>query len=103
VWAVAWVLVLVMVAGVGLVLGFAAARQHQVEAAADLVALSAAASLQRGLDPCSHAARVANANHVVLHRCRVSYDDVVIAVRAHLLLPFGLHPWISAHARAGPG
>lgn len=102
VWAVGWMLVLVLIGGLGLVLSFAAARQHQVDAAADLVALSAAASLQRGVDPCSSAARVASANHVVLHGCRVTQGDVVIAVRAQVALPFGLHPWISARARAGP-
>jgi secretion/DNA translocation related TadE-like protein len=102
VWAVAWMLVLVLIGGVGLVLGFAAARQHQVDAAADLVALSAAASLQRGADPCSTAARVAAGNHVVLKRCQVTQADVVIAIRARVALPFGLHPWVSAQARAGP-
>ena len=102
VWAVGWMLVLVMVGGVGLVLGFAASRQHQVDAAADLAALSAAASLQRGADPCSAAARVATANHVVLHSCRVAQEDVVIAVRARVMLPFGPHRWVSAQARAGP-
>jgi secretion/DNA translocation related TadE-like protein len=102
VWATAWMLVLVLVGGVGLVLGFAASRQHQVDAAADLVALSAAAGLHRGTDPCSVAARVASANRVTLHHCRVRREDVVVDVRAKVMLPFGVHPWISARARAGP-
>ena len=36
VWATAWMLVFVLVGGVGLVLSVAEARQHQVDAAADL-------------------------------------------------------------------
>jgi secretion/DNA translocation related TadE-like protein len=103
VWAVGWMLVLVLVGGVGLVLGFAAARQHQVDAAADLIALSAASSLQRDADPCATAARVATANRVVLQRCRVIEEDVAVAVRARVEFPFGLHGWVSGRARAGPG
>jgi secretion/DNA translocation related TadE-like protein len=95
-------LVLVLLGGLGLVLGFAVSRQHQVDAAADLVALSAAASLQRGSDACATAARVASANHVVLHQCRVAHEDVAVSVRAQVALPFGVHPWIAARARAGP-
>jgi secretion/DNA translocation related TadE-like protein len=103
VWAVGWMLVLVLVGGVGLVLGFAAARQHQVDAAADLVALSAASSLQRDAHPCVTAARVATANRVVLQRCQVIEEDVVVAVRAPVEFPFDLHGWVSGQARAGPG
>jgi secretion/DNA translocation related TadE-like protein len=101
--AVGWMVVLLMVGGVGLVLGYAASRQHHVDAAADLVALSAAAGLQRGADPCAVAGSVARANRVVLHGCRVARQDVIVSVRAQVRLPFGLHPWISAQARAGPG
>ncbi len=103
VWAVGWMLVLVLIGGIGLVLGFAASRQHQVDAAADLVAVSAAATLQHGADACAAASRVAAANHVALHGCRVTGEDVVIAVRARVAFPFGLHSWVSAQARAGPG
>lgn len=102
VWATAWMLVLVLLGGVGLVLGFAVARQHQVDAAADLAALSAAARLQRDGDACSSAAKVARANGVDLVGCRRNNEDVVIAVRARIALPFGLGGWVSAQARAGP-
>ena len=102
VWATAWMLVFVLVGGVGLVLSVAEARQHQVDAAADLAALSAAARLQRPGEPCQAAADVATANHVVLVGCRVAAGDVVVSVRARVVLPFGLHPWVSSWARAGP-
>ncbi|MEJ7628890.1 MAG: Rv3654c family TadE-like protein [Nocardioidaceae bacterium] len=102
VWATAWILALLLVAEVGLVLGFAQARQHQVDSAADLVSLSAATRLQHGGNPCQSAARAAAANHVALTICRATRGDVVVGVRARLDLPFGLHPWVSASSRAGP-
>lgn len=102
VWATAWLLALLLVGDAGLVLGFAAARQHQVDGAADLVAVSAAARLQRGDSPCASAARVATANHVVLSACRVQDVDVIVTVGARVSLPFGLHRWASASSRAGP-
>lgn len=102
VWAIAWILVLALIAGVGGVLGIAASRQHHVDSAADLAALSAAQILQRGGDACSTAREVAVANQVVLTSCRTERDDVVVVVRERLELPFGWHPWISGHARAGP-
>lgn len=102
VWAAAWVLALLLVGEVGLVLGFAEARQHQVDAAADLASVSAAARMQRGDDPCESAARVAAANGVLLTDCKVQGGDVVVAVRSPVDLPFGLHPWVTASSRAGP-
>jgi len=93
---------LVLIGGVGLVLAFAAARQHQVDAAADLVAVSAATSLQQGGEACSVAARVASANGVGVGMCRIVGGDVIVEVRTRVRLPFGLRPWISARARAGP-
>lgn len=103
IWAASWMLLLSTVAGVGLVLGFAVARQHQVEAAADLTALSAASRLQHGGDACATAGRVARANRVELHSCRVAGSDVLVVVRTRLDLPFGLSPVVSGAARAGPG
>lgn len=102
VWAITWMAVLVVLASIGGLLGVAASRQHHVDAAADLVAISAAARLQRGGDACSMAMDVAIANRVVLARCRVAGRDVVVEVRERLTLPFDLHPWISGQARAGP-
>ncbi len=102
VWAIAWIFALVMLGGIGLALGFAVSRQHQLDAAADLTALSAAARLQDGRDFCAAAAEVARANHVELVDCHRRSQDVVIAVRARIALPFGLGGWVSAQARAGP-
>lgn len=102
VWATAWILVFALVAGVGGVLGVAASRQHHVDGAADLTALSAAQVLQRGGDACSTAREVAVANQVVLSSCRTVRDDVLVVVRERLALPFGWHPWLSGRARAGP-
>jgi secretion/DNA translocation related TadE-like protein len=103
VWAMAWMMVLATFAGIGGLLGMAAARQHQVDAAADLAALSAAARLQHGGDACAAAQHVAVANRADLTRCRVAGGDVVVAVSQRLFLPFGLHVQISGRARAGPG
>lgn len=102
VWAVGWMAVCLTVAWVALVLAAAAARQHQVDGAADLVSLSAAARLQRGGDACAAAASVAGANRVVLDECQVDGTDVRVAVRAPLDLPFGIHRWVRGEARAGP-
>lgn len=102
IWAAAWLMALASIGEVGLVLGFAESRQHQVDAAADLTSLSAASRMQRGGDPCEAALRVAAANEVVLTGCRVHDGDVIVAVRADVDLPFGLHPWVTASSRAGP-
>lgn len=102
VWAVTWMFVCLTVGGVGLVLGYAEARQHQVDGSADLVAIAAASALQRGDDPCRTAFEVAGANNVALSDCRTEGLDVVVKVQARLDLPFGLRPWVHAHARAGP-
>lgn len=102
VWAVAWMFVCLTVGGIGALLAGAEVSQHHVDGAADLAALSAAARLQRGGDPCPTAAAVSAANQVTLVRCRVDGEDVLVTVRARLDLPFGLHPWVSGEARAGP-
>ncbi len=102
VWAVAWMFLCLTVGAIGALVAAAEASQHHVDGAADLAALSAAARLQRGGDPCPAAAAVSAANEVTLVRCRVDGDDVLVVVRARLDLPFGLHPWVSGEARAGP-
>ncbi len=103
VWAIAWIFVCLTVGWVALALGVAVAGQHHVDAAADLTSLSAARTLQHAGAPCRTASVVAAANGVALTGCRVDGDDVVVAVRARLNLPFGLHPWVGGQARAGPG
>lgn len=102
-WAVCWMAVCLTVAWVALVVAAAVAQQHQVDGAADLASVSAAARLQRGGDACSAAARVAAANGVVLSRCLVDGEDVVVAVRELLRLPLGIRRWVEGEARAGPG
>jgi secretion/DNA translocation related TadE-like protein len=99
----AWMGVLASVAGLGGLLGVAVSRQHAVDGAADLVALSAAASAQRGEPGCEVARHVASANGVALAACRLVGADVVVAVREELALPFGLRVQVVGRARAGPG
>jgi hypothetical protein len=50
VWAVGWMLVLGLVAWAALLVSIAVARQHHLDGAADLAALSGAQALQRGQD-----------------------------------------------------
>ncbi len=102
VWAAGWMAVCLTVGLVGLALAAAAASQHRLDGAADLVSLSAAGRLQRGGNACAVAAAVATANRVLLADCRVVGNDVVVTVRALVELPFGIRRWASAQARAGP-
>lgn len=102
VWAIAWMVVCLTIGFVAAVAATAEARQHSLDASADLVSLSAAASLQRGEEPCITAARVAAANSVALVSCSVEGADVLVVVRTHVVLPLGLHPEVSSLARAGP-
>ncbi|MGI8700428.1 MAG: Rv3654c family TadE-like protein [Nocardioidaceae bacterium] len=101
-WAVCWMAVCLTVGWIALVLAAAVARQHSVDGAADLASLSAAARLQSGGDPCAAAARVAAANGVLLSRCHVDGEDVVVTVRELLRMPFGIRRWAEGQARAGP-
>jgi secretion/DNA translocation related TadE-like protein len=102
VWSIFWMFACIMVGGLAAVGALAEARQHAVDASADLVSLSAAAGLQHGHDACEMAATVAAANSVTLARCSIEGSDVVVEVRTRLDLPFGLHPDVYARARAGP-
>lgn len=102
VWAAAWMLALMQVALLGLVVGAAVARQHRLDAAADLASLAAAAALRAGGTPCAAGSRTAGANHARLVRCRVDGRDVVVMVVDRLVLPFGIRLRISSTARAGP-
>jgi secretion/DNA translocation related TadE-like protein len=103
IWSLTWLFVAVTVGFVGMMLAVAVAGQHHVDSSADLVALSAADSLQHGSDPCQTARAVAVANRVELADCRVDAADVVVTVRTRIPLFFGLQPQVVGHARAGPG
>ncbi len=102
VWAVCWVAVCLTVGWVGIGLAAAEARQHHIDGAADLAAVSAAARLQRGGDPCAAAVTVAEVNDVLLADCRTEGEDVVVTVREEVALPFGIRRWVWGEARAGP-
>jgi len=78
------------------------ARQHHVDGAADLVALSAAARVQDGGNGCEAAAQFATSNRVTLLACDLDGDDVVVEVSTMLRLPFGIEGRLESRARAGP-
>lgn len=100
--ALAWILVLAAMAWAGMLIAAAAARQHHVDGAADVVAVSAASRLQRGDDACAVASDFASRNEVVLRLCRVDGDDVVIAVSDRISVGFGIRRDLVGQARAGP-
>jgi len=102
VWAVGWIAVLATVAWAAVLLAVAVAHQHRLDGSADLVALSAAQSLQRGGDACATAAEVAAASHVRLATCTRDEWDVTVHVTERLDLPLGLTVTIDGSARAGP-
>lgn len=103
VWAVGWIVVMLGLGWLGSLVAATAARQHAVDSAADLTALSAAAALQRHRDACATAAAVAEANGVAVTTCRVEGADVIVAVAVPTRLPLGLSTQLRAEARAGPG
>ena len=100
--ALAWILVLATMAWAGMLIAAAAARQHHVDGAADVVAVSAASRLQRGDNACAVALDFASRNDVVLRSCRVDGTDVVIAVTDWVSLGFGIRRDLVGKARAGP-
>jgi len=100
--AAIWMMLLLTVVWIGLLVAAATARQHDLDGAADLVALSAAASRESGRDPCQRASDVARANDVRLTGCEVVDDDVRVTLQTDLELPIGPARTIVAHARAGP-
>lgn len=101
-WAV-WATAVVLVAGcVAMMLAVATARQHRLDGAADLAAISAATSLARGQPACSAAGEVAKGNQVTLTSCTVVGVDVLVAVSDELRLPFGIGGRLVSSARAGP-
>ncbi|MEV0287140.1 MULTISPECIES: Rv3654c family TadE-like protein [unclassified Kribbella] len=77
--------------------------RHQLAAAADLTALSAAHSLTSGTaDPCTTAHRIAATHHVNLTACHVTADTVTIRVTKQLTLPALGTPTLTTQAQAGP-
>ena len=67
--------------GSAMLVAAATARQHHVDGAADLVAVSAASACSAAATPARSPSDFASRNDVVLRSCRVDGDDVVIAVR----------------------
>lgn len=100
--ALSWMLVIASFAWVGMLAAVATARQHRVDGAADLIALSAAARLQGGADACRIAADFARRNDVSMRSCRVDGDDVVVAVADEVGFGFGIRRDLIGQARAGP-
>jgi len=96
---------LLLAAAAALLVGYAATAQR-ANAAADLVALSAAAAQVSGEGACRGAARVAQANGVRLTRCRLAGDILEFAVAIEVELPVpralpGLPDRLRATATAG--
>lgn len=100
--ALAWILVLATVAFVGMVAAAVTARQHRVDGAADLVAVSAASGLREGSDACGVARDFAARNKLILRSCKVDGSDVVIVVADTIDLVFGVRRSLVGRARAGP-
>lgn len=98
-------LLLMVLAGVGVVLAGYLAAQHAAAGAADLSALSGAAAYVRGDDACSAARRVARDNGVALTACVVAGDSFGFVIKAtvvkHLRAPPGLPDTVTARAEAG--
>ena len=101
-WALVWLVLVVWLAQIGMLVAGLVARQHHIDSAADLAALAAAATLQRGGEPCAAAARVAQAHDTELARCDVAGEDVSVQVSARVGLPLGLSADLVGVARAGP-
>lgn len=103
VWAAGLVTLGLVVLWAGSVLALGIARQHQLDAAADLASLAGASRLQHGGDACAAARRVARANHVAnAVSCTTDGADVVVTVHDVLSLPFDLRARLESTARAGP-
>lgn len=95
-------LLCLVVALAGLALAMAVARQHQLNAAADLASVAAASQLQHGENACAVARRTVLENHAKIQSCEVRGEDVVVSVSDVLHLPFDLRARLVAEARAGP-
>lgn len=87
----------------GLLWAAVSVGHHRADAAADLVALSAAQVQQtaRG-DACTTAKRIAHAQQVELRLCQQSGDSVTVVVAVPLHLGALGTPVVTGEARAGP-
>ncbi|MCX6396315.1 MAG: flp pilus-assembly TadE/G-like family protein [Propionibacteriales bacterium] len=74
---------------------------RKAQAAADLAALAGAGGLQSGLDGCTAAGRIAEANGSVLQECVVRGPEVVVTVVVRASALLGGRS-LRARARAGP-
>ena len=102
VFAVACLAVMVLVgAALGVVAAMVGAHRT-AQSAADLAALSGAAELGRGRDPCAAAAAVAAANAAAVTDCTVQDRDVVVEVEVVGPHWLGQVADLGAAARAGP-
>jgi secretion/DNA translocation related TadE-like protein len=102
VWALTWLALLLTLAQAVMLLAGLVARQHHIDAAADMSAISAAQLLQRGGEACAVAAEVASAHQATLTACRLEGADVNVEVTAQVRLPLGLSVHLHGTARAGP-
>jgi len=102
VWGIAWIVFCLSLGWLALLAAAAVARQHHLDGAADLAALSGAAQLQRGGEACATARTIAADNDADVLSCTIDGDDLVLEVVDVVSLPVGLDVRIVAHARAGP-
>lgn len=77
-------------------------EQRRATRAADLAALSAASSVQRGRAACPSARDTATANGALLGVCLVTGEVVVVEAVIKVRTLFGRVVSVSARARAGP-
>ncbi|NKQ59112.1 flp pilus-assembly TadE/G-like family protein [Amycolatopsis sp. K13G38] len=100
VWATGAVAALLLVAAALFALGSVVVTRHRASDAADLAALAAAGSADRGTEAaCARAGMVVERMSVRLVSCRLDGWDALVEVAA--AVPGGLGD-ASAHARAGP-
>lgn len=105
-WVLACGAVVLAVAAALTVRSLAVLARHRAEAAADLAALSAAARIGIGGDPCAAAERIAAANGAQLVRCAPALDaggrsgSVRVVVRVRARLPVVGTRTVLARARA---
>lgn len=92
---------LLLGAALGVVAALVAAHRT-AQSAADLAALGGASSLQQRADPCSAAARVADANGAALDDCSVAGEEVTVTVRVAGPRWLGQSADLTAQGRAGP-
>ena len=99
--AISLVAVLVFVAAISAGTVGVVLAHRRAQAAADLAALAAAATLQRGGDPCAAASRIAGRHDAAVTRCTVDAPSVVVATAVELPAALGGRE-VAARARAGP-